>query len=141
MHHHINRWVQDQIDNGQCTSLDIMPGDEPAEDSGGLHEAIEDDAGLSGIEAFERADTRDFVMNRLSPRARLFVDLIDKPPQFLLDAVQHSQARAQSGRGRDIAVFAVGRVTAAMVFDFMGLSKTDRAAVYRELALAAKRYR
>jgi len=132
MHHHINRWVQSQIDNGRCVSLEAPVGG-IGEEGTEKHDRIPDENGLAGIEEFELADFKDFVSARLSPRARTFLQLIAEPPQFLRDAVRQGQARASAGRARDINGFAPARVTAAMVFDFMDATNRERVAIYKEL--------
>lgn len=134
MRMHINRWAQQEIGFSHLTPVALDHG--VTEDAGEMHEVItiaDGDPETSAISA----DARAFVRSRLSGRARLFVDLLDNPPVFLVDAVRAGKAKAEHARARGIHIVAPSCVTSAMVFDFMAAPLTERTTINKELAKIA----
>lgn len=136
MRMHINRWAQSDIDFSHLTPVALDHG--VGEDNGELHEVIAI-ASDSPAETVQVKDTRDYVLARLSRRARLFIELLDNPPQFLVDTVKAGKAKAESAKARGISVIVPNSVTAAMVFGFMEAKPTERTAIRQELDRMAAR--
>jgi len=137
MQQHINRWIKEEIGERLMApvALDATGGDD--EDDNSLHNVIADGGSLPD-EIVELANQKAYVLERLSPLARQFVTLLTDPPKELLEEVQAIQARAEWGRSRGLNTFAPRDVTAPLVFDLMGLNRTDRSKIYRELRLLAE---
>lgn len=129
MHLHINRWIQDQITEGQHLTLD-QPTTEDGE--GVLHEVVPDKAPTPAEFAISE-DMRQFVYSRLSKRARMFVEFLESPPEFLVEGLKAIRARAEYGRAKGIACIAPKQITASMVFEFMRVDRVERIEIYREL--------
>ena len=134
MRMHINRWAQEEIGFSHLTPVALDHG--VTEDAGEMHEVITVADGDPET-SFADADVKDYVLSRLTPRARLFVALLDSPPRFLVDAVAAGKAKAKHAKERGIHVVSPNNVTSAMVFDFMAASLTERTAINKELAKIA----
>lgn len=135
MHDHINRWAKSELGFAHLTPISLDAGSKGADD-GQLHEVFSSDEATPEDNCASQ-DVRGFVLARLSPRTRLFVQLLDNPPVFLLDAVKAQQAKQEDARRRGIKIIISSRVTAAMVLDFMEASAAERTAINKELAKIA----
>lgn len=130
---HINRWIQDQIEESFHTSLDLE-----IDDSYGLHDRVSSlDAGPDEIA--EVASTRRLVMKNLPDQSRIFLELLETPPPEFLEIMKAAQDRAAYARSRGMNAVAPTDVTAPMVFDLLGLNRKERTEVYVDLNFWARR--
>lgn len=134
---HINRWIQAQIDEAQGVSLDQPRGsDESAERS--LEDVIPDARAILPDEHAERESRRRLVMKNLTGNTKLFVELIESDR---LDGIlEAARSRSEFAKSRGLTPSPVPReVTSAMVFDLMGLSRSDRHEVLEDLRFWTQR--
>lgn len=131
MRQYINRWVQGEIGHGQAASLETL-GREGGAD-GSLHDILPDTGDLQD-KTLADEDVKDYVLDRLTPRARLFIRLLDKPPQFLQDAAKARDAHVAYAREQGVSIFMQNGISAAMVLDFMEAGASERGKIYAELA-------
>lgn len=128
---HLNRFVQKEIDERLMASFELDDTEEEVSTS--RHEIVADPNARTGEDAASHNSVRAFVMRRLSPMARKFVELLESPPEWLYDEVKAIQARAEYGRKRGLCSSAPKGVTAALVMDVLGLPSLERGSIYREL--------
>ena len=134
---HINRWVDNEIGFSHLTPMSLDDDTRSREGNGDLHAIITIAEG--DPEAFcAGADAREYVLARLSARSRLFVELLENPPQFLVDALQAGKAKAAAAKARGLNIVTPNSVTTSMVFEFMQADPTERGVIYKELAKMAK---
>lgn len=134
---HINRWVDNEIGFSHLTPMSLDNAT-VGESDAGLHEVITEKDHVTACDAVESKDAREFVLARLSPRARLFVELLDSPPVFMVDAVKAGKIKAAAAKARGLSVITPNSVTASMVFEFMQADPIERRVIYKELAKMAK---
>lgn len=133
MRNHVNRWCEHEVkqSHGASVSLDLERG-EGGDGSATLHEAL----GASQPDPYEQyalKTTREKVMRQLSKRARLFVELFESPPAFLVEARNDLIAKAKHARDRGLSGAASENITATLVFDFMNAGRTERHRIREEL--------
>jgi DNA-directed RNA polymerase specialized sigma24 family protein len=133
---HVNRWLKSEIGEFMLapTSLDKTTGEDGENE---LHSAIPDTARPSD-ELLEEKELRDRALARLSPRARQFYEILESPPPELMSEVNNVQARAEFARSRGINTIAPTSLTAAQVFDLMGLTRAERNQVTAEIRAIGK---
>lgn len=130
---HVNRWVQEEITEGHAASLD-----NETDEAASLYSAVPD--GVEGQDVLLEAKERKMnMMAKMTPLTRQFVEFLDSPPAFLIEAVKDYQAFKRVAKSLDRDFAAPKGVTAAMVFDFMELYGYERSKIYRELAKLAGR--
>lgn len=132
---HINRWFDQIMKNDGQTGISLDAT--LFEDEVSLHEAIPSD-----IDVHQEVEGRQFyekVKARLSERARIFVELLVNPPVELFQIVDARQAKAQFARSMNISTFAATNVQFSLIFDLMDAKAAERAAIRREVQLAANR--
>lgn len=129
---HIERWVQRQIRQSFTLSLDAERGTAAGAT---LHEVVPDTS-AGPHETVECASKRRLVMKNLSADAARFVTWLEFPPPALLEILKGAQARTEFARARGLKGItpAPKDVTAPMVLDLMGLDRSARHAVQKELA-------
>ena len=135
-YNHINRWLKGEIGEFLFapTSLDKSGTDEGENE---LHNIIPDTARPSD-ELLEEKEMRERALARLSPRARQFYEILESPPPELMTEVTNVQARATYARSRGINTIAPTGLTAAQVFDLMGLTRAERNQVTAEIRAIGK---
>jgi hypothetical protein len=142
MRQQINRWLDKQIEHSIVASesldRDIGTGDV---DGRMPMRTVGDQIAADGPDAEEaliEKTTRQRIVDGLSPRARLFVDLLIDPPAEFTAQIAAIQARARYARERGIAGFAPKTATAALIFDLMDAPSSERSAIYAEIRNASK---
>lgn len=131
MINHVKRWVEREIRiSSTALSLDADRSDDGDETT--LHDAIAaSDAGPHEI--VEERQLRALAASELSADTQLFLDLLENPSDDLDEALEAARSRAEFARSRGLKAVAPTAVTAAMVFDLMGATRTQRHRSYAEL--------
>jgi DNA-directed RNA polymerase specialized sigma24 family protein len=127
----VNRWIDEEIGQHHLAPRSL---DEPVGEEGDMvrHELVPDraepvDLALGNRERFAR------VLDRLSPMARRFVELLDSPPPALYRQLDALKARAEFGRSRGLPSQAPRHITASIVMRAMGVPIRERTVIYREI--------
>lgn len=137
MINHINRFLKKEIGAAQFA---------PYSTNARFQE--DDDTELGDMLASREVSQEQFLIEKLSweravgelsPRAKRFIELLESPPPELYEQVTALQARAIYARERGIDSFAVKGVTGGLVLDFMGASRTERTAIYKEIKILARK--
>ena len=131
---HCNRFLKRQITEGQDkVNLDDA-GKNADETMDDYHSIIADQNAVSPEAATIDADHRAVARELLSPLAQKFLEILESPPPAIyqiLDAMQAKRAFAES-RGV-MPGFAFRTLKAPLIFDLMGLDRTARDKLKREL--------
>lgn len=134
---HINRWMDNQVyedhnanvsldhsysDNGEgeSTMLDYIPSSEQRAD-----------------EALIDREKKALVMNRLSPRAQMFLNFLTNPPGELVDIFKAMRAKAAYAQKLGVSTFIPAQISESLVFDLMGASRSERTKLKHEVQAAA----
>lgn len=129
---HLNRFVQGEINQRLLIAVDIDSSPDGSADTT-MHEVISSETQLSVEDQVVESDIRAYVMQRLSPVAKIFVELLSSPPQWLVDEFNALRARSEYARTRGIPSATPRSITNAMIMDFLGLSRTQRHKIYLEI--------
>lgn len=138
MQRHINRWLRDEIGEVTLTpkSLDATVSEENETELGDL---LADNLALSADEQVIRKDLRAQVLERLSPRARRYLELLESPPPELLEEMNAILAKAKLGRAMGLTRFAPVRVSSDLIFKLMGAPNHERQRIHREIEAAIQK--
>ena len=136
MRNHVNRWCDQEVkqSHGASMSLDheYLDRSYSSGDTATLHDAV----GASQPDAYELyalKTTREKVMAQLTERTKLFVELFESPPEFLVAARNDLIAKAKHARDRGMYGMASDNITATLVFDFMDAGRMERHRIRQEL--------
>jgi hypothetical protein len=138
MWNHINRWVEGELREFQIAPFEL-DRDFGAPDANGdiektMHDVVCDPDHKSQDEITIQGNLRAFASKKLSHKARKFIELLDNPPQPVVDVLIAMQARAKFARARGItAVVAPKGVNGSFVMDILGYSRLERQEIYSEL--------
>lgn len=135
MKQHINRVVDVHIERfeGQTFALSF-----DASASGGfdmdcaLRDIVPNKDPLAS-DIVEAESNYDMAMAIMSDQARVFVSLLKEQPPQLLNEVLMAQDKAEHAATVGATYNAPQRITATMVFDLMGLTRTERSKVTKEV--------
>lgn len=140
MKQHINRYIERHIERfeGQTFALsldancfengeDTTLGEAIASDNPEPHKISEQ---LSSFRASYR---------RMSPKAQTFVRILNDQPQELLQEILMAQDKAEHASKLGAPYVQQRRITSKMVFDLMGLSRTERVKIMAEVESIAER--
>jgi DNA-directed RNA polymerase specialized sigma24 family protein len=135
---HINRWVGNEILHHNDAHIDL---DADIEEGTSAHDLIADNRKIDAETAIVRKDMRERNLARLSPIACKFLELLDNPPPALIAVLRAQKARFEYAKDRGVSVISPTnkRITAAMVFDLMGVANKDRTAINKEIEEIARR--
>jgi DNA-directed RNA polymerase specialized sigma24 family protein len=132
----VNRWLDGMAGDVGTVSLDDQVGDDGETTR---HEMIADDA-VRIDTLYEERQVLERVLQLLKPEARMLLQLVVSPPPELFEGVTALQARAAHGRACGFGnTNAPSRPTLHMIADLLGLSRTVRQRVYREIEDAARK--
>lgn len=138
---HINAWmrIQEREIANVGVSLDMPLGGSADGDT--LGTVIADERAVPVIEELLRAEHRARVYARLERRAPLAaaaLGILENPPRALYAEVEALRERARWAKSRGkFASPAPRSVTLSVILDVMGLDRTQRNTVYRELKALA----
>lgn len=132
MRRHINRWAEREIGFSGFARTSLDGDSTNGEAAFELHMAVPDGK-PDAEEILQAKQVRAKVLPKLTPVTRRFVELFDDPPPELYEAVLESKARAAYAQERGVRNASIPNVTAALVFDLMGLNKIERTRISREL--------
>lgn len=137
MQRHINRWLNREIGGVQLApfSLDKTL----TEDSEDAFSEVVADTAETPDEFVIRQDIRARVLRRLSPTARVFLDLLENPPRELIEELRAISAKAEIGRSMGLLRFVPTRVSADLVYRFMGIPPFERTRINREIEDAIRK--
>lgn len=134
MQMHANRYCENQVTrrHGEviAASLDQPVGSE--DDSGTLAEVIAADE-ASPEEVVQANDTADYVLKRLSPRARQFINLLKDQPEILMKELRALEAKAEHASQRGLRFSVHRRLTTWMVLDLMDARRDERNRILAEI--------
>ena len=140
---HVNRWVEKHFERRQqelfALSFDMKgEGSEDDTECGTLNDIIPSAAPAPDA-AIEHRSAVSWAMSRLSPRAQMFVSILESQPVELLDEIHKIESRVEYARERGIPAYFSHRLTAAMVFDLMGADRVERVRINKELGQLAEK--
>lgn len=131
--HHVNRWLESEIRFGHFAELDAETGEEAS-----LHEVLPSDD-LTAEDIVAAGQIRSQALQGLSADARMFLELLESPPQALIKAFGEIAKRRDYARSRGIPSCAPKALTGAVIMDVLGIEAARRRQVYRELKAMAQR--
>lgn len=134
MRQHINRHIEKHVsrrhDEVTALSLDYTVRDDDEEVA--FADAVPSADPSPDVEIEWRSQL-EYAMSLMSPRAKLFVSLLERQPPELLEEVRRLQARSDYARERGLPTLSFNRLTAAMVFDLIGASASERVKINHEI--------
>lgn len=132
---YINRFLDKEFRERGLAPLSLddqtFGGDES--EGEGLHEVIADARSADVEQLASETSIRRLIAANLSERARQFLDLLERPPQAVVDQHNAMRMRADFGRARGIQGFVPKHVSASVIFDLMGAPQWERTAIMRDL--------
>jgi DNA-directed RNA polymerase specialized sigma24 family protein len=123
----LNRWVEDQIAE-RHVSLD-------AENDDGypLHVTIASNEETAEIKAVAQS-TREHLLGLVSENTRQVIELVESPPQFLIDEMDALRAKSAWGKEQGLRhVAAPVSLSVHHVIKFLGLSQNEEREVKAEI--------
>jgi DNA-directed RNA polymerase specialized sigma24 family protein len=138
MRNHINRHIVLNFERFHeqtvALSLDLEVGGESSGEGANmeLHDVLADTA-TPVAELVEGQSVFAYACNRLSPRARSFVTVLNEQPQELLDEVLRLNEKSTHAQSLGVAYAQPRRLTSAMVFDLMQASRVERTTILAEI--------
>jgi DNA-directed RNA polymerase specialized sigma24 family protein len=139
MQQHVNQWANKEFRNSHLSmDSEVGGGDEGDVEEGVGHRLLADDK-PTPAETVEAVQFKARLVSKLTPRARQFLELLENPPAELVAELQALRAKRDYAAERGIRGYIVTRVTAAMIFDLMGLKTHQRTQVTREIEIALER--
>lgn len=138
MRMHINRYIENNFEkfHEQTTALSLDASDPDAEGTT-FGDAVADTSELHSEEV-EREDMFRYALTRLSPRAGQFLTFLKDQPIELVQEVRKIEDKAAYARERGISIAVSHRLTSRMIFDFMGVSRTERENIMAEITAVTK---
>lgn len=134
MQNHINRYVEQQYERFHeqtvALALDAAPSDDV--EGGSLIDIIPDES-VNFDSELENEDAFQFAIQKLSERARIFVQLLKDQPTELVKEFQKLHIRGEYARKIGVPVITPQRMTAYIIFDFMGASRHERTQILAEV--------
>lgn len=119
---------------------DAKEGDEGAM-NGALESTIAGPT-VDPVDEIYRKEMLPAILEKLSPRARIFVRLLSDPPEEIYAGVLHMRAKAKHAQQMGLRTAITMTVTASMIFDLMDAGRRERLQIIRELkALGEKNCR
>lgn len=141
MRQHINRWADRECRHFLTAPVDLDA--EISDDDTTRHDLLADTKTAGPDTVLIEKDQRDYIqdplrwrngMNKLSERARQFIQLLDNPPAEIVEIFRALRARAEYARQRGVtAVAAPQSITSSLVMDIMGCNRLERASIYAEI--------
>lgn len=143
---HINRWSEKHVERRHAEVVaygfdHTVSSDRGQMDNGHtLGEMLADENAITD-EDFSNGQSLAYVKSRLSPRAALFVQILNDQPQELLDEVLRLEDKAAYAKSeRNITVNLNHRLTYVMILDLMGASRNERRQILEEVAEVSDHY-
>lgn len=134
MQMHVNRYIFVQYErlHGQTNALSLnAPADE--EDDGPLSEVIADENAADPAEQALRGRMAEHIKARMTPRTRTFIEILADPPDELVSQLSDLEKKREHAKSMNLPYAPQRGVSQSLVFDLMGLGRTARAAVLREI--------
>jgi DNA-directed RNA polymerase specialized sigma24 family protein len=129
MYNHINRWVEREKLQRLIAPCDLDADSNDAQ----LHEILADEYNVPADERLIRENIRSTIIDRLSPRAKMFVDMLESPPPEIMTEFNAVRQRAAYGRERGLKSIAPKTIAASLIMDLMGCSYAERHSIYAEI--------
>lgn len=128
---YIERYVERRIDEVNALSMDHTSATDDEDCT--MHEVIAG-AGDSVETQLARESTYQKAITKLTPKARMFLTFLREQPIELIEEVRSVGMRADHARNLGVTSFYQPRhLTASMVFDFMGISRSERQTILTEI--------
>lgn len=133
LHFHINRWAKHEVGQSHLAPYSLNASGSSDIEDGEFEEILEDVNAENPLDTITRADEYQQVMDSLSPRARLYVQILSDPPQELHNELRSIQTRCQHARDQGIATTAPRHLTSRVVLDLLGATTTERSKITGEV--------
>lgn len=140
MKQHIRGWMSRELNQHHLVSFGL---DDEMASGDTHHDTTADPSAITAEEALIEKDLRSFAHDRLRMRdmrkalsdsALQFLDLLDNPPEELVEILQGLRSRGEFARQAGVPVTPVpSGINAALVFDLMGCSRQERTRIYKEI--------
>ncbi len=136
LRNHVNRYANKEIEAHGWGHLDMdAPLGEDAGDND-AHSVVADPLIESAFDALNRKQAWEENLECLSAPARKFLELLESPPAPLINILKAQQAKKQFAIARGLPPgFYLKKLTASLIFDVMGASSVQRAAIMHEIRL------
>jgi DNA-directed RNA polymerase specialized sigma24 family protein len=134
MMQHINRQIERHISRfkGQTFALSINAG--RLSDDGEMNEGIPiPDKDIGQEEKSIRRSCYRRAIKKLSPDARTFVRILDEQPPEILQEVMLATDKEEHAKNIGAPFVNPRRITSKMVFDLMGLDRSERRGILKEV--------
>jgi len=133
MRNHINRWAQKEINvhNIAPYSMDAQHAQHDYEDD--FHEVLTATDEPTPEDKVVGKDQAERFLLALSPNARLYIDNLMNPPDWLVAELKAMQAKAKFGRARGLTSMAPQDVNSGFVMTALGFDRAQRKAVHDEV--------
>jgi len=130
MRQHINRWVDYNVSrrHGEVIAYSLDYEMESESGSMTLQEVVASDEALPDEELMD-ADSWEFALRLLPPKARKFAELLKDPPESLFDELRRVQAKGEYARSQGFSMGVANHVTSSMIFDVLGVSRVERSQI------------
>lgn len=132
MQQHINRCIEKHVERcphvTYALSLDCPTGEDG---TGSLGDLIA--SNLHTVEQVEESLTARSIMAKMSPKTRIFFELLMDTPEELSREVMAEKAKSEYGRKMGLRTASSHSVTKAMIFDLLDYSRDDRREVLADI--------
>ena len=127
----INRWCGREIAASQFASmsLDMTFGEN---EGVSLSEVVPDRSASADNTLIEK-DIFEKMLSSVSNRTRLFLVLLNNPPEEIYNVFKGLQARATRARSLGYSTFIQSSIPASLIFEVMGADRTERAVIRQEV--------
>lgn len=138
LRNHINRWVEKNFErfHGEtiAASLDMKLRGDDADNTGAtsLGDVVPDTHERQD-ETYQREDCFAYALTRLSPRSQMFLTFLKDNPPELMERMKDLEAKSAYAKEIGACYAMPGRITSAMIFDFMGASRAERKQIMDEV--------
>ena len=122
---------------GECQAASVSLDAARGEDGDMTIQVAADEEEADAL--IERKQRQREVMRRLTPKARMAVQIVRDPPKELMAEFEQLRERMRYGRSRGIAAAAPLDLNLGVVMHFLGYSSVERTRIRKELdGLASK---
>lgn len=133
MKRHINRYVEKTAERFYeqtvAISLDAKLGDDADMSLGDI---VSDNA-ASALDKIDAESCYAMAIKKLSPRAKMFVLFLKEQPRELLNEVFLAEEKSLHAKSMGLNFTTPHSLTTGMIFDFMGVQRTERADILKEV--------
>lgn len=135
MQRHINRYIEKNFErfHGFTTAISLDAPASRDEDNGITVGEVVPCSAVGAEELYMQRRNLELAKSMVSPRARIFLTILNDQPPELMAEVLLLVKKAEYGRGINMGYAQPVRLTAAMIFDLMNAGRMERTRILSEV--------